>query len=206
MYILQSTSSSKDHKTDDELEKLLIARESEFKKATSNAHKEHNIRIIIESFEGVERIDKKSSVFIFWESKKFEYPKLYKLVLIALAVPASQVSVERAFSELKFVLSPRRTNINPVTSDTKSIYENKLLEHYRNSTQIPSINKLIIAYLLTKKVEVIGGDGNLLTVEETEGNLDLVDNIIAKRIQELTYYYRINLGYCNDSEFMKIFS
>ncbi|CAK9299992.1 unnamed protein product [Gordionus sp. m RMFG-2023] len=93
-----------------------------------------------------------------------------------------------------------------VTSDTKSIYENKLLEHYRNSTQIPSINKLIIAYLLTKKVEVIGGDGNLLTVEETEGNLDLVDNIIAKRIQELTYYYRINLGYCNDSEFMKIFS
>ncbi|XP_065318605.1 uncharacterized protein LOC135926605 isoform X3 [Gordionus sp. m RMFG-2023] len=96
--------------------------------------------------------------------------------------------------------------LNNVTSDTKSIYENKLLEHYRNSTQIPSINKLIIAYLLTKKVEVIGGDGNLLTVEETEGNLDLVDNIIAKRIQELTYYYRINLGYCNDSEFMKIFS
>lgn len=41
--------------------------------------------------------------------------------MTVLSVPATQVSVERLFSGLKFILSPLRTNIN------EHILENQLL-------------------------------------------------------------------------------
>lgn len=40
-----------------------------------------------------------------WRDKKFEKPELYELATTLLAVPSSQVSVERAFSALALVLT-----------------------------------------------------------------------------------------------------
>ena len=54
------------------------------------------------------RLNSRLSVLQFWQQKKFEYPELFKLSEIVLAVPMTQVSVERAFSGLRFVLSDLR--------------------------------------------------------------------------------------------------
>lgn len=39
-------------------------------------------------------------------------PELSELAMTILAVPSTQVSVERLFSGLKFILSPYRTNVS----------------------------------------------------------------------------------------------
>ncbi|XP_071579126.1 zinc finger BED domain-containing protein 4-like [Temnothorax nylanderi] len=67
------------------------------------------------------RLNRKINVLPFWEEKKQNQPELYKLAMTVLSVPATQVSVERLFSGLKFILSPLRTNIN------EHILENQLL-------------------------------------------------------------------------------
>lgn len=56
-----------------------------------------------------------TNVIQYWYSKRFSDPTLSKLALIVHALPATQVSAERCFSILKFILSEYRTNIR---SDT----------------------------------------------------------------------------------------
>lgn len=58
------------------------------------------------------RISRKTNILQFWEEKRKYQPELYKLAIVVLSVPATQVSVERLFSGLKYILSPLRTNIN----------------------------------------------------------------------------------------------
>lgn len=41
----------------------------------------------------------------FWIENKSLHPELYELAMVVLAVPPTQVSVERSFFELKFILS-----------------------------------------------------------------------------------------------------
>ena len=45
------------------------------------------------------------SVLKYWERSRHKFPLLYKLSSIVLAAPMTQVSVERLFSSLKFVVS-----------------------------------------------------------------------------------------------------
>ncbi len=54
----------------------------------------------------------KSDIFKFWEGKKLVWPELYELALIVLAIPATQVCVERLFSALRFILRPQRFNLS----------------------------------------------------------------------------------------------
>ncbi len=49
------------------------------------------------------------SVFDFWNTFSRELPKLSKLALTALSVPASSADVERSFSSLKRILTAQRT-------------------------------------------------------------------------------------------------
>lgn len=53
-----------------------------------------------------------TNVLKYWEKMKSSEPYLYKLAQIVMAVPASQVSVERCFSALKFILSDHRYNLS----------------------------------------------------------------------------------------------
>ena len=57
------------------------------------------------------RLPKNADILVFWEKKKFQYPELYQVAQVLLGVPATQVSVERAFSCLNFVFSERRHNL-----------------------------------------------------------------------------------------------
>ena len=47
----------------------------------------------------------------FWERKKADYPLLYELFMVLSSVPFTQVSVERLFSHLKFILGDQRSSI-----------------------------------------------------------------------------------------------
>jgi len=78
--------------------------------------------ILLESYnQEQKRISRKTNILEFWQAKSTTYPELYKLAMVVLAVPATQVSVELLFSRLKFVLSPQRTNVD------ESILANQLL-------------------------------------------------------------------------------
>lgn len=58
------------------------------------------------------RLSHKVNILKFWKSMENIYPEIYVLAKIILSVPSTQVSVERLFSGLKFILSPYRSNIN----------------------------------------------------------------------------------------------
>lgn len=53
-----------------------------------------------------------TSVFDYWEKIKHLQPMLYKLASIVHAVPPTQTTVERSFSAMGLLLSPRRTRIS----------------------------------------------------------------------------------------------
>ncbi|KAE8741983.1 hypothetical protein FOCC_FOCC012462 [Frankliniella occidentalis] len=50
----------------------------------------------------------KANIHKFWEEKTLIWPELYEVAMIVLAIPATQVSVERLFSSLRFILRPQR--------------------------------------------------------------------------------------------------
>lgn len=57
------------------------------------------------------------------------YPEIYILLKIILSVSSTQVSVERLFSGLKFILSPYRSNINSQNlEDQLLVRTNKLFD------------------------------------------------------------------------------
>lgn len=45
----------------------------------------------------------------YWHKKRFSHPILYELACVVHAVPATQVTVERCFSVLRYILSDYRT-------------------------------------------------------------------------------------------------
>ncbi|XP_032589304.2 uncharacterized protein LOC116804734 [Drosophila mojavensis] len=59
-------------------------------------------------------IDLNVDIMCYWEDKKFTYPRLYRLAKIVHSVPAMQVSVERAFSALKLVLTDSADSIKKI--------------------------------------------------------------------------------------------
>ncbi|XP_060881953.1 uncharacterized protein LOC132953587 [Metopolophium dirhodum] len=72
----------------------------------------NDISTSLHNFKNVERLHYKTNILAFWESQKHDKSDLYKLANIVLAVPATQVSVERSFSGIKFILSDLRTSLS----------------------------------------------------------------------------------------------
>jgi len=57
------------------------------------------------------------------------HPELFVLAKIVIAVPSTQVSVERLFLGLKFILSPHRSNITSTNLENQLIVRtNRLFE------------------------------------------------------------------------------
>ncbi|XP_065323065.1 uncharacterized protein LOC135930212 [Gordionus sp. m RMFG-2023] len=115
---------------EDDLEKLIQLKERQekiFKRGPTIAEK--SIGTIITGFSDYKRLDKKENILHFWESAKLEHPELYILSKILFAVPATQVSVERSFSHLKFILSPHRSRMSEqLLEDIMLIRLNKIFK------------------------------------------------------------------------------
>ena len=73
------------------------------------------------------RMKKGDEVLKYWEKQKNRFPHLYKLAAVVMGVPSTQVSVERAFSSLKFVLSPQRAGMNAKVLEDVLLIRNNYL-------------------------------------------------------------------------------
>ena len=58
------------------------------------------------------RLDSKVSILEFWKMHYFEFPVLYEVAMVVLGTPATQVSVERLFSQMKFILNDLRSTLS----------------------------------------------------------------------------------------------
>lgn len=68
--------------------------------------------IEIEQYEN-KRIDLTADIFLHWSNLKYKWPYLSEIALTIHAVPATQVTVERAFSAIKFILNDLRYRLSP---------------------------------------------------------------------------------------------
>ena len=93
----------------DPLESLLKSKETSRRNAARRAAT--SIDSVIDSFLSEPRLDQKENIVEYWYGRRVSHPILYALSKVVLAMPATQVSVERLFSGLKFILSLQRLQL-----------------------------------------------------------------------------------------------
>jgi hypothetical protein len=94
--------------TDDPFELFLQTQEN-----LQQNNENEPITVEFNKFESVIRIRETDfRIFEYWYSIKKEYPKMLKIAKTLLATPATQVSVERLFSTLAFVVNSNRSNLS----------------------------------------------------------------------------------------------
>jgi len=59
----------------------------------------------------------KADVLQYWEQQRLLMPQLYQVAMTVLAIPTTQVSVERLFSIVGFILDPLRVNLDNAILD-----------------------------------------------------------------------------------------
>lgn len=106
-----------DDKMDADLLAYVRSKDERFSKPSSPAiEKVKYIRLqLIKFFENetIVNVHGYKGILGYWSSPvRYEYDGLYELSQVMLSVPATQVSVERAFSALRFVLTDYRTSMN----------------------------------------------------------------------------------------------
>lgn len=57
------------------------------------------------------------AVLNYWKTRKSEYPMLFKVVPVIFAIPGTQVSVERLFSEMRFIVNDYRASLSKDSID-----------------------------------------------------------------------------------------
>lgn len=98
------------------LENFLLEKEMEYSNNSSNldrntlSNKLINLRTELNEF-NPGRVACNANILQFWINQKNRFPELAEVATVVLAVPATQVSVERNFSILKLILSEKRTNL-----------------------------------------------------------------------------------------------
>ena len=108
----ENLESQVDSNSSEEMDEVELLLKQNDKNAKSQSVSAVNIRAQIDSYWRESRIKKSECILKFWATKKFDYPDLYSIAVNVLAVPTTQVTVERAFSALKFILSPNRANLS----------------------------------------------------------------------------------------------
>ncbi|XP_064472544.1 uncharacterized protein LOC135387057 [Ornithodoros turicata] len=105
------TTSSEEHAGEitDEVEELLRQKD----RVRPTATPIHSISSMLEATEAKPRINKHVDILKYWECQTEKEPEMKALADVVLAVPATQVSVERAFSALKYILSDQRASLAP---------------------------------------------------------------------------------------------
>lgn len=96
--------------SDDEIEHLLMEKERE----TSSTQRVSQVSIVslLDAYSKEARLRRTEDLFQYWARYSVSNPDLYKLAMSVIPLPVTQVSVERAFSSLKFILSPLRSSLN----------------------------------------------------------------------------------------------
>ncbi|KAE8748652.1 hypothetical protein FOCC_FOCC004663 [Frankliniella occidentalis] len=74
--------------------------------------RESSLLKILTDYSASGRIAKETDIFKYWYDNRKKHPVLFKLSEVMLAVPMTQVSVERTFSHFKQILSVLRFNLS----------------------------------------------------------------------------------------------
>ncbi|KAK3910015.1 Putative AC9 transposase [Frankliniella fusca] len=113
--------------SEDEVSAMIKARDID--RVSGQNSSDRDIGVSLESYyRSTPLLDRKKSVLKYWEENKVIMPVLYQLALIVHAIPATQVSVERLFSALKFILIPLRLKLSSqMIDDLLIIFNNSIL-------------------------------------------------------------------------------
>lgn len=81
--------------------------------AIENESTSHDLKKIIDTFVKSKQssANQRTGIIDFWLKRKASDPELYQLACIVNNIPATQVVVERNFSGLACILTPKRTNL-----------------------------------------------------------------------------------------------
>ncbi|CAH2088909.1 unnamed protein product [Euphydryas editha] len=93
-----------------------------------NFNSEHNFKRILIEFLNQPLLAASTNILNYWHSMKIREPQLYLLSNIILATPPTQVSVERLFSSLKFVMNNLRMSLKDEIIDVLVIRNNALYD------------------------------------------------------------------------------
>lgn len=99
--------------SEDELESSLRASEREERSAIAQGIPDAGFAKFLEWYQKTSRLSKDQDILKWWESQ--ENSPMQKAALTVLALPVTQVSVERLFSGLAFVLNPLRNRLGSTT-------------------------------------------------------------------------------------------
>lgn len=102
----RATSSSSEDEAD-KIEQLLMAKER-----NTVVQKVPHCASLLDAYLRETRLKRNKNVLCYWASMAVTNPDLQKLAMSVIALPVTQVSVERAFSCLKFIFPPLRSSLN----------------------------------------------------------------------------------------------
>ena len=95
----------------DEIDELILTKEREFAKFIKIPVSKQNFRTAVENFDNIQRISRNEDPRKYWKNNTL-HGELSEIANILFAVPVTQVSVERAFSTLKFILADNRDRLS----------------------------------------------------------------------------------------------
>ncbi|XP_043464663.1 zinc finger BED domain-containing protein 4-like [Leptopilina heterotoma] len=103
------------------------------------------IESLLDEFAKTPKIPLKEDILKYWEVRKSSSPELYSLATIVHAAPMTQVSVERLFSGMKFIISDLRTNLShDMIDDILIVRTNKNFQKDCIAEEKPAKKKKII--------------------------------------------------------------
>lgn len=92
----------------------------------------NQLKTILIDFLNQPLLQTNENILKYWNQKRFTYPQLFYLSNIVLATPPTQVSVERLFSSLKFVVSNLRMSLkDSIIDDVLVVRNNNIYDKQR---------------------------------------------------------------------------
>lgn len=116
--ILDTEEPSNDNNNENVLENIMRDLESSQQNATATKLKNDSIDEEIQKFCQNPRAEATVNMNMKWESLKFSFPILYELAKTIMAVAPTEVSCERNFSTLDFILNKRRNRLSDHNLET----------------------------------------------------------------------------------------
>lgn len=103
--------SDNDENNLDEMDELIFITEKELADVIQAPVPKQNFRTIVDNFDNIQRLNRREDPKKYWQNNEI-FGELSEVANILFAVPATQVSVERAFSTLKFILADNRDGLS----------------------------------------------------------------------------------------------
>ena len=94
----------------------------------------NSVRVLLNSFANKPRLGKNENALQYWEQFKESKRELHEFSQVVLAVQTTQVSVERAFSSLKYILSPLRTSMSEQLLENILLIRRNHLQYFSNKS------------------------------------------------------------------------